>query len=618
MNDKKKEAHIAGVKAFGFTALALITTFFNVFGLAERSDADSTSWFYSAYAPFVSDSLKGEPVIVVMYDADQLAELNKMSAAGNATDPADRADAESWTWPLKLVNNLALFDPCAVFFDIGFYQPRGSTRALEEALSSNKEAGQRRCVDAHGDIKTGDGPAPIFFADLISTPANVVSAGVEQKLPQDFPILNKFVAAGVQMVPVKWTSAQNDYPTTVEIDPTDGPKLIETTPAVRLWTAWCKVTRDPRCADMTGRRSEISLAWGVGNHPAQRNFPGGGRCLASRSSAPNEGNGNIYKLEEDVGLSIVRLATQIGITIGVEDEKALQQECPYALTLPASWLAGENKLVDWCPESIDKSLRVEDEGVERCSTYDIMKSYINGRIVLVGANFPGAGDVVPSPVNGLIPGVYYHANATENLLRFGSDFRHKPEGTIGILWDVFQYAVLFGCLYLVLLQEMKLRRLAFTLQKHVREWARPLTYIGATIVTILAIVTAAVVLVSAVVLNTTFLSGGLSLLLLGPVALEPANWLGMSGALSTATSEMIAEIVAAALFSLFFAKVSDTRAGTVTVTSMEYSEMRIGTSAVQMMDQTVVQISGAEHDEEDIDGNYRIGGLTGPGGGSMG
>ncbi len=53
---------------------------------------------------------------------------------------------------------------------------------------------------------------------------------------------------------------------------------------------------------------------------------------------------------------------------------------------------------------------------------DRLDALLRDRVVLVGADLFGTGDTVLSPVHGTLPGVYLHAMALENLIRFGDDY----------------------------------------------------------------------------------------------------------------------------------------------------------------------------------------------------
>ena len=61
-----------------------------------------------------------------------------------------------------------------------------------------------------------------------------------------------------------------------------------------------------------------------------------------------------------------------------------------------------------------------------------------GRYVLVGANVPGYNDFVNSPVHGLIPGVYLHAMALDNLLTYQGNYKlstgWEPKHFLNLVW----------------------------------------------------------------------------------------------------------------------------------------------------------------------------------------
>ena len=51
---------------------------------------------------------------------------------------------------------------------------------------------------------------------------------------------------------------------------------------------------------------------------------------------------------------------------------------------------------------------------------------LNDTVVLVGGAMSTANDTVPTPLHGRLPGVFYHAMATDNLMEFGANYR-RPE-----------------------------------------------------------------------------------------------------------------------------------------------------------------------------------------------
>jgi hypothetical protein len=71
---------------------------------------------------------------------------------------------------------------------------------------------------------------------------------------------------------------------------------------------------------------------------------------------------------------------------------------------------------------------------------------LDGSFVLVGGNFRGSGDLMSTPMHTLLPGVYYHAVALENLIAFDGrpkvrkEYRHPKIGyylyDLGVLWTL--------------------------------------------------------------------------------------------------------------------------------------------------------------------------------------
>ena len=58
-------------------------------------------------------------------------------------------------------------------------------------------------------------------------------------------------------------------------------------------------------------------------------------------------------------------------------------------------------------------------------TEDQLSTSLKDKYVLIGAVIPGHNDLVDSPVHGLIPGIYLHAMALDNLLTYGTEFKRS-------------------------------------------------------------------------------------------------------------------------------------------------------------------------------------------------
>lgn len=117
--------------------------------------------------------------------------------------------------------------------------------------------------------------------------------------------------------------------------------------------------------------------------------------------------------------------------------------CPPLPTLFASALMSPGE---------DTSLGERNEG---------LFSLIEGSFVFVGGNFRGSGDLVMTPMHALLPGVYYHAVALENLMAFNGEpkirreFRGHPA-----LFYLFDLTVLWILAGVYLVRERMVVRLA--------------------------------------------------------------------------------------------------------------------------------------------------------------
>lgn len=58
---------------------------------------------------------------------------------------------------------------------------------------------------------------------------------------------------------------------------------------------------------------------------------------------------------------------------------------------------------------------------------DTLSKSLKGKYVMIGAAVSGQNDLIDSPVHGLIPGVYLHSMALDNLLTFKNDFKRSSD-----------------------------------------------------------------------------------------------------------------------------------------------------------------------------------------------
>lgn len=99
---------------------------------------------------------------------------------------------------------------------------------------------------------------------------------------------------------------------------------------------------------------------------------------------------------------------------------------------------------------------------------DALLKELQGQILLVGGSLSGANDSVNSPANHLIPGIFLHAMALDNLLTYGDDYKKAlnwempPSGPL--LW-LGTITVLLVHIGRVLYDQGRIRRRAYTVMR---------------------------------------------------------------------------------------------------------------------------------------------------------
>lgn len=347
------------------TAFALWLASFNIFNIGKASEEASANVFLRLIAPMppINRRLTNEPIVVVLFDKRSLDRL-------------------SLTWPLdfaahaSLLNSLASYRPRAIFFDLAFYQHREGEKAFAEAIRKTvgPNAGSRACIDRKpGDLRPG---IPVFFA----------------KIP-GLPLLDALCQAGAEGVLVGWNSEPNLYPLRAcdefESLAEHGPCNLANrhdTAATRLWRETCSSFQGQQFYACAGSwnfedNRTFSLTWGVKTNPTYEQRSYYPPCkLANRS-----------------------WWEQWGRELGFLGQDAVYFGCPATRVVP--------------PDTI---MQCDDEdGREPCGRR--LRSELQGKVVIVGADLPGLRDRLPSPVHGLLAGAFTHAQALDNLLRYGSN-----------------------------------------------------------------------------------------------------------------------------------------------------------------------------------------------------
>ncbi|HWA91371.1 MAG TPA: CHASE2 domain-containing protein [Rhizomicrobium sp.] len=349
-----------------FLALAGVwLAWLNIFNVDEASQDVSAKYFLRLFGDFpeANRRLPDEPVVVVLYDADQL-------------DVIARELNEHWTWPLTfkqqavLLRTLKDLKPRAVFFDMAFYQERDGETDFADAISKTTETGLNgnpNCAPRDPGKRVPG--IPVFLAEI-----------------PDRPIESRLCSAGAEGVDIRWDSRPLLYPMQTCDDAADfqpGARNYcehkRDMAATRLWRDWCLEHANVPSCKLRGEASDealLSLTWGTGTHPQQALFMGD-QCPAKTS------------LSE-------RLWTELLAALRLVPHDEVFYRCPQPLTIPAAWLV----------------LKGDDNDEA------LLRRVIKDKLVLIGANFPGLRDTLPSPVHDNLPGVFTHAQALDNLIRY--------------------------------------------------------------------------------------------------------------------------------------------------------------------------------------------------------
>lgn len=234
---------------------------------------------------------------------------------------------------------------------------------------------------------------------------------------------------------VKWSDVGDRYPLAVETSQ----GLIET-PALGLYREFC---RDRHCAGLPAdaadaqQRPPIALRWGRTLSPLQPLATSVADCSVA---------GNAWY-------------AQLWQAIFWKFGDGGQATCAYTLTLKASALEANS------PE--DRAL---------------LRQMLSDKLVLVGAQITSAGDLVQTPVHGLLPGVYLHAMALDNLVTYQDKYQRDPDNYswLAISWlDLLQLGLLIVIVGLRAWYRRRSHRLARTWRAPLFWWALVQVALGA-------------------------------------------------------------------------------------------------------------------------------------------
>ncbi len=101
---------------------------------------------------------------------------------------------------------------------------------------------------------------------------------------------------------------------------------------------------------------------------------------------------------------------------------------------------------------------------------------VQGKVVFVGANI-GGNDLLESPVDGLIPGIFYHAMAFDNLVRFGESYLKDAERNTAPISHWLPFSVSSGDIFeaIVLAAVWLLAKILQILREEKQKERKPVT-----------------------------------------------------------------------------------------------------------------------------------------------
>ncbi|WP_159051721.1 CHASE2 domain-containing protein [Thauera aromatica] len=265
-------------------------------------------------------------------------------------------------WLLRISSNPNA-RPRAIMVDVTFGQERDDPTLpqLQEALCTIQN----------------DYGVPVFLAALASVNdgALYVRKGLSPTHPTDGRTCFTLVDVGYEADPLDrlvW-----NYPMTRHLGPNgwlDGAAANDTTPTLR--SAAMRIAQDAAGLNLGVTTPPMALVWGLRTPD-----------LSMRPALLNYCREGITQWSRLVP----------GVVRDVFSNEPSGSICPYHTTLSMSQVA-----------SLEE---------------DVLRPLLANRFVMVGAFVPGYNDLINAPIHGLIPGIYMHAMALDNLLTYGDHYK---------------------------------------------------------------------------------------------------------------------------------------------------------------------------------------------------
>jgi len=364
------------LRAAGRALLGIWLIWLNPFDLFHKADEASSNAFQFFMTPLIPHDHKPPPITVVLFTPSGLDAVR-----------AALEEDDSWAWPLtfdqqaQVLNRILAYKPAAVFYDIEFYQPRGSADSFRAALL--QATGAAMPWDCLNDRSTAK--IPVFLA--------------QPPAPQ--AIREQLCTAGTQAVNVNWKARPNVYPLVQATGDAKAQQLLSPAAALFVSACWNRavVMDRSKCffksPQDVAARDPINIVW-------RSDY---------ETSAGNPDALNLTTL--------------------------ILPECDYAGGLePGGWWVFSNGASSAAENTITTCPAPAVVSVDRLLLYPAVLKHpkhpeldnaglsaaLTGKIVIIGADFPGLRDRVATPFHGMVPGAFAHAAALENLIENGENY----------------------------------------------------------------------------------------------------------------------------------------------------------------------------------------------------
>ncbi len=356
-------------RAVTLTLCALLVALWNPFGLRNSADILSRDILLRASAGFFRLQQPNPTAVILLDDASL-----QQAASGF---PPDRA------YLARLLERLAQLGARAIFVDLLLVDERPHDRILAETLKSLKE----------------NFSLPVLLASS-------VSEGRHGSCNDN--VRDQFTAAAWQMVPVYEAVPENGrYPLLFKPCRTEAETAVDTSPlrpsaALSFYRLFCRDTAGcqypPSQEEAAEFQDKLVLRWGDAPAKSLRDHRAEFVTCAARPES------FVAALQFFIGSLVADVFSSIDPRDSNEKQKCFYQPSFYG------WEVMSEK------SSLDKILNTE----------------INDRFVFIGYSLMGINDIAQSPVHGMIPAVFFHAMAFENLVTYG---KHYMRAWPDIIWS---------------------------------------------------------------------------------------------------------------------------------------------------------------------------------------